>query len=93
MYNAVDYTPDPKSGSRIGFGSFLNQTAIYSDLALFEKKFGIAPQSYKFVGIAGATNNQNVTVSQVGEADLDLEYIVGISHPLPVTEFSTGGSP
>jgi tripeptidyl-peptidase-1 len=38
-------------------------------------------------------NDQNPKTAQVGEADLDVQNIVGVSHPLPVTEFITGGSP
>jgi tripeptidyl-peptidase I len=39
LYNTVGYTPDPQSGSTIGYGSFLNQSSIYSDLLLFEQTF------------------------------------------------------
>jgi tripeptidyl-peptidase I len=93
MYSINDYKADAKSGSRIGFGSFLNQSALYSDLALFEAYFDIPSQNFSVELINGATNDQNGLTAQVGEADLDVEYIVGISHPLPVTEFITGGSP
>lgn len=33
LYNTKDYKPDPKYGSNIAFGNFLNQSASYSDLA------------------------------------------------------------
>lgn len=36
MYNIGDYVPDPAAGSRIGFGSFLNQSAQKSDLEAYE---------------------------------------------------------
>lgn len=93
LYSINDYTPDPNSGSSIAFGSFLNQSAIYSDLALFESYFGIPSQNFSVELINGGTNDQNLATAQFGEADLDVEYIVGISHPLPVREFITGGSP
>ncbi|OJJ46835.1 hypothetical protein ASPZODRAFT_151461 [Penicilliopsis zonata CBS 506.65] len=88
---SIDYTPLADSGSRVGFGSFLNESALYSDLDLFTEYFGIAQQSFTVETINGGVNNQ--TVDPEGEADLDVENIVAISHPLPVTEFITGGSP
>ncbi len=93
LYSINDYRADPNSGSRIAFGSFLNQSALYSDLALFESYFDIPSQNFSVELINGATNDQDSTTAQFGEADLDVEYIVGISHPLPVKEFITGGSP
>ncbi|PWY73117.1 subtilisin-like protein [Aspergillus sclerotioniger CBS 115572] len=88
---SIDYTPEASSGSRVGFGSFLNESALYSDLDLFTQYFDITEQSFTVVTINGGINNQEDDPD--GEADLDVENIVGISHPLPVTEFITGGSP
>jgi tripeptidyl-peptidase-1 len=44
IYNVKDYKPDVKSGSKIAFSSFLNESASFSDLFAYEKKFGIPPQ-------------------------------------------------
>jgi tripeptidyl-peptidase-1 len=93
LYNIGGYQADIKSGSRIGFGSFLNESALYSDLAIYEQFFGIASQNFTKVIIANATNDQDPATGSYGEADLDVQNIVGIAHPLPVTEFLTGGSP
>jgi tripeptidyl-peptidase-1 len=93
LYSIGSYVPDPKSGSRVGFGSFLNQSAIYADLFQYEEFYGIPHQNFSTILINGATNNQDVATAQFGEADLDAQNIVGVSHPLPVTEFITGGSP
>ncbi|MCJ1447868.1 MAG: hypothetical protein MMC23_008380 [Stictis urceolatum] len=92
LYNLVDYTPNPKSGSKIGFGSFLNETAVHSDLKLFEQKFGIPSQDFKSVLVNGGKDNQSADAPH-GEANLDVQYIIGTSHPLPVTQFIVGGSP
>ena len=43
--------------------------------------------------INGGVNDQDLNTAQIGEADLDVQNIVGVSHPLPVVEFITGGSP
>lgn len=43
-YNIGNYTPSVSSGSTIGYGSFLNQSSSFSDLALYEEYFGIPSQ-------------------------------------------------
>ncbi|KAF2153139.1 subtilisin-like protein [Myriangium duriaei CBS 260.36] len=92
VYN-VTYEPSVSSGSRIAFGSFLNQSAQYADLAQYEQTFGIPAQNFSVVLINNGKNVQNATSTDDGEANLDVENIVGIAHPLPVTEYITGGSP
>lgn len=88
----INYKPDANSGSKVAFASYLEEYARYSDLALFEKN--ILPeavgQNFSVVQLSGGLNDQNST-NDSGEANLDLQYIVGTSSPLPVTEFSTGG--
>jgi len=91
MYNVGDYTPTPESGSRIGFGSFLNQSAIYSDLTKYEALFDIPSQSFTVELLNGGVNNQSASTADIGEANLDVQLIVAVSHPLPVHEFITGG--
>lgn len=93
MYNVGDYTPDPKSGSFIGFGSFLNQSALYSDLFQYEDMNKIPRQNFSVELIAGGTNNQDPSTAKFGEANMDVQIIVGVAHPLPVVEYITGGSP
>lgn len=93
LYNVGNYTPSVASGSRVGFGSFLNESAIFDDLFTYEKVNGIPSQNFTKVIIANAPNDQNPNDGTYGEANLDVQNIIGISHPLPVTEFLTGGSP
>jgi tripeptidyl-peptidase-1 len=88
----IDYKADASSGSKVAFASYLEEYARYSDLALFEKN--ILPeavgQNFSVVEYNGGLNAQNSS-DDSGEANLDLQYIVGTSSPLPVTEYSTGG--
>ncbi|KAI7972841.1 hypothetical protein EIK77_000728 [Talaromyces pinophilus] len=83
IYNVGNYTPRVASGSRVGFGSFLNQSAIFDDLFTYEKVNGIPSQNFTKVIIANAPNDQNPNDGNYGEANLDVQNIVGISHPLP----------
>ena len=92
IYNIGSYTPNANSGSKIAFGSFLNESARTQDLSLFQQKFNIPAQGFSVQLINGGVNDQAVDNNH-GEADLDAENISGISHPLPVTEYITGGSP
>ena len=46
--------------------------------------------NFSTVLIDGATNNQDTATASFGEANLDVQNIMGITHPLPVTEFITG---
>ena len=91
IYN-INYTPDPNSGSKIGFGSFLNQSARTQDLSLFQTAQDIPQQGFSVQLINGGINDQAIDENH-GEADLDVEYISGISHPLPIISYITGGSP
>lgn len=91
LYN-IHYTPDANSGSRIAFGSFLNQSARTQDLSLFETANSIPQQGFTVQLINGGVNDQAIDDNH-GEANLDVENIIGISHPLPVISYITGGSP
>ncbi|KAI8952269.1 subtilisin-like protein [Xylaria longipes] len=91
-FYGLDYTADPKSGSKLAFVSYLEEYAHYSDLALFEKNYlpEAIGQNFTVVQFNGGLDNQTAT-SDSGEANLDAQYILGTGHPLPVTEFSVGG--
>jgi tripeptidyl-peptidase-1 len=88
----IDYKPDPKSGSKAAFASYLEEYARYRDMALFEKN--ILPeavgQNFTVITFNGGLDGQNSTADS-GEANLDAQYMLGLAQPLPVTEFSTGG--
>lgn len=93
MYNVGNYTPLASSGSRVAFGSFLNQSALYTDTFLYEQLNGLPSQNFSVELIANGTNDQDPATASIGEANLDAQNIIGISHPLPMTEYITGGSP
>lgn len=92
LYSIGDYEADPNNGNKVAFASYLEQYARYSDLALFEKN--LAPwangDNFTVIMYNGGLNDQN-SPADSSEANLDLQYIVGVSSPVPVTEFSTAG--
>ncbi|KAI0546262.1 peptidase S8/S53 domain-containing protein [Xylaria curta] len=91
-YNIGDYVPNATSGSRIGFGSFLNESARLDDLHTYQRMFGIPEQDFTSTVINGGVDNQEREGSHV-EANLDAQFQSAMSYPLPQVQFITGGSP
>lgn len=91
LYNIGNYTALATSGSKIGFGSFLNQTAGFNDLRLFNEYFKLP--SHNFTKVEVTKGAATPPKPDSGEANLDAQNIVGVAYPLPVIEFLTGGSP
>lgn len=92
LYGYGNYTADPASGSRVGFGSFLNQSARLADLRLYQAAFNLPQMNFTSVLINGGLDHQDPR-GGVGEANLDLQFMSAVVKTLPVTQFITGGSP
>lgn len=92
LYSIGNYTASATSGNKVAFASYLDQYARHSDLKIFQDK--VAPwakgQNFTVIKYNGGKDDQQSSADS-SEANLDLQYIVGISSPVPVTEFSTGG--
>ncbi|KAJ5469324.1 Tripeptidyl-peptidase sed2 [Penicillium diatomitis] len=92
LYKVGDYKASASIGNKVAFTSYLEQYARYADLALFEKN--LAPyaegQNFTVIEYHGGLNDQS-SPKDSSEANLDLQTIIGLSSPVPVTEFSTGG--
>ncbi|KAL5376657.1 Tripeptidyl-peptidase sed2 [Paraphaeosphaeria sporulosa] len=88
----IDYKPDAKSGSKVAFNSYLEESARYSDLSLFISNIApyAAGENYTVITFEGGVDDQTSSADS-GEANLDGQYIVGIAAPLPVTEYITAG--
>lgn len=57
----------------------------------FPPKYDLAKQQqFAVTQYHGGLNNQTA-IDDSGEANLDNQYILAVSYPIPVTEFSTGG--
>ncbi|PIA98116.1 Tripeptidyl-peptidase sed4 [Cercospora beticola] len=90
-YNIGDYQADPHSGSNVGFGNFLNQSASYSDLEQFENLFNIPSQNFTVTLLNGAIDNQDPEVAIPHEANLDLQSIVSLIDGLPIESYNVRG--
>lgn len=93
MYNYGNYRESADSGSRVGFGSFLNQSAIHSDLALYQKSYNLPLNPLSVVLINGGVDNQDTSTGDYGEANLDSQFMAAVVKTLPITEFITAGKP
>ncbi|KAH0443357.1 hypothetical protein CcaCcLH18_01038 [Colletotrichum camelliae] len=91
-YNYGAYQADPAAGSRVGFASFLNQSARQDDLTAFLTRFQLPPQSFKSVLVNGGQDHQDPK-GQIGEANLDAQVMAAAVKNLPITQFITGGKP
>ena len=91
LYN-IHYGASANIGNKVGYASFLEQYARYSDLALFEENIATYAigQNFSVISINGGLNDQN-SDEDSGEANLDQQYVLGVSAPVPVTEFTTAG--
>ncbi|KAF7883967.1 hypothetical protein EAF00_011279 [Botryotinia globosa] len=90
IYN-VHYQAKINDRTVIGVASSLNESARYSDLALFEENLtpGALGQNMTVVSINGAPNDQSPGSST--EANLDIQYVIGMANGVHVTEFITSG--
>ncbi|KAI0252044.1 tripeptidyl peptidase A [Lactifluus subvellereus] len=94
LYNAVNYVPYKTNKNAIAITGYLEEFANFDDLKLFyaDQLPAAVNTSLDVVLINGGLNNQ--TLSQAGgEADLDVQFALGISFPTPGTFYSTGGRP
>ena len=92
MYNYGTYKADIASGSRVGFGSFLNQSARQEDLSKYLSMFNLPNVNFTSVLINGGQDHQDPR-GPIGEANLDAQFMAAAIKTLPLTQFITGGSP
>jgi tripeptidyl-peptidase-1 len=91
LYNTAGYTPSA-SRTTLGIAGYLDEFANNADLQTFLTRFrsDAAGTTFKTVQVNGGGNDQG---DPGVEANLDIQYTVGISAPIPNTYYSTGGSP
>ena len=92
MYNYGNYKPSSPSKSRVGFGSFLNQSARQEDLSKYQRDYELPLTNFSVTLINGGEDHQDPR-GDIGEANLDSQFMSAVTKSLPLTQFITGGSP
>ncbi|OAA62327.1 tripeptidyl peptidase SED3 [Cordyceps fumosorosea ARSEF 2679] len=85
----INYTPS-SSKSLLGVCGYLEEVASQSDLSTFLKKNSITNAGKLSIELV---NNGSNSGSGTTEADLDIEYTVGLSAGINNVFYSTGGRP
>ena len=103
LYSTYSYSPKATRENKVGFNNYLNETVIRPDAAKFLAKYRpeavSGARKFKQISIAdgpvqdGPLTPDQATTGIGREANLDVQAILGISFPTPVTSYSTGGSP
>ncbi|KAK2861245.1 Tripeptidyl-peptidase sed2 [Arthroderma sp. PD_2] len=92
LYGLGDRVAKSRDDNRIGVSGFLEEYAQYRDLDLFLSRFEPSAKGFNFSEglIAGGKNTQGGPGSST-EANLDMQYVVGLSNKAKVTYYSTAG--
>ena len=103
LYQTKGYVQKAAGKNQIGFNNFLGEIPIRPDTKQFLTRYRpdavSGASEYKFVDIAdGPSQDTGLTPAQAAsgisvEANLDVQTIIGMTYPMPVTAFSTGGTP
>ncbi|KAK0120242.1 hypothetical protein ONS95_011648 [Cadophora gregata] len=103
LYKTKGYVQKAAGKNQIGFNNFLGEIPIRPDTKLFLQKYKPDAVSgaakFKFVSIDGgpqqdtALTPEQATEGISVEANLDVQTIIGLTYPMPVTAYTTGGEP
>ncbi|CZT43324.1 related to tripeptidyl-peptidase I [Rhynchosporium secalis] len=101
LYKTKGYVQKAAGRNQIGFNNFLGDIPIRPDTKLFLQKYRPEAVSgaadYKFVSIdGGPQQDTGLTPAQATqrisrEGNLDVQTIIGITYPMPVVAYTTGG--
>ena len=95
MYNIPsNYTPSSGSQSKVAFTNYFNQSARANDLYMFEDAYGIPRQGFSVEFVNNGTQSQEMNIFEdtSGEANLDIQMLVGVAPGLEVISYNVGGS-
>ncbi|KAB5566395.1 peptidase S8/S53 domain-containing protein [Coniochaeta sp. 2T2.1] len=93
LYKVGSYQADPSKKSLFGVAGYLEQYAKYDQLELFESVYApyAKDQNFTVTQINGGGNDQDDTVHDDVEANLDIQYAASLSYKTPIVYYSTGG--
>ncbi|THU92986.1 subtilisin-like protein [Dendrothele bispora CBS 962.96] len=92
LYNTANYVPKATSTNKLGVAGYLDEFANRADLATFVSRFRTDAAGVTFTTTRVNGGGDDQTDPGV-EANLDIQYTIGISFPTPNIYYSTGGSP
>ncbi|KIW22210.1 uncharacterized protein PV07_12121 [Cladophialophora immunda] len=96
LYNTIDYKPKAPHNNSVAFTNYLGQVSNRTDAQTFLRNFRSDAVDSAFAVTQISVNGGAVDngTSEAGlEGNLDLQTILGIVYPTPVTLYSTGGKP
>ncbi|KAL2069388.1 hypothetical protein VTL71DRAFT_14067 [Oculimacula yallundae] len=103
LYKTKGYVQKAAGKNQIGFNNFLGEIPIRPDTKLFLQKYKPEAVSgaadFKFVSIDGGPQQdtgltpEQATAGGSVEANLDVQTIIGLTYPMPVVAYTTGGEP
>lgn len=92
IYNIGDYRADPRSGSRLAWSAFWNDSASYSDVKRYEGLYKLPSSNFTVELVNGAVDNQDPSKADSHYVDLDAFNIIALTDgQLPVTQYSVAG--
>ncbi|KIV83951.1 hypothetical protein PV11_05932 [Exophiala sideris] len=96
LYNTLNYQVQVPNNNSIGFTNYLGQVSNRSDAKLYLENFRPEAVNSSFSVEQIAIDDgplDNATAVPGNEGNLDLQTILGLVYPTPVTLYSTGGMP
>jgi tripeptidyl-peptidase-1 len=98
LYETIDYVPQVPGQNKMALANYLGETNNRSDTYLFLSKYRPeakeAAYQFQFDVINNGSTSQEVVKTKIDiEGDLDVETMLGIGWPTPLTAYTTGGSP
>ncbi|KAL2431026.1 Tripeptidyl-peptidase sed2 [Exophiala dermatitidis] len=96
LYNTHNYTVQASDKNQVGFTNYLGQVSSRDDAKLYLQNFKPEAINSSYAVNQVSVNNgplDNATAIPGVEGNLDLQTILGLVYPTPVTLYSTGGSP
>ncbi|KAI1612401.1 peptidase S8/S53 domain-containing protein [Exophiala viscosa] len=98
LYGTLDYEVKAAGINKIAHTSYLGESSNRSDISIFLSKYRPEATAYAWefteVSVAGGNVYNGTSDAADGndrEANLDSEYIIGISYPTPLTTYNVGG--
>jgi tripeptidyl-peptidase I len=97
LYNTISYTPQATKNNSIAFNNFLGQVSNRSDARIFLQNFRPEAVNSAFgiteVSVNGGLVDNTDNFTTGNEGNLDLQTILGLVYPTPVSLYSTAGQP